>query len=42
MIREEWVQKRALKQSRIEDLRQSVFEASAKLDAEVRQLASAV
>jgi hypothetical protein len=31
-----------LKQSHIADLKQSVFEASAKLDADVRQLASAV
>ena len=42
LIREEWEQKKALKQSRIVDLKQSVFEASAKLDADVRQLASAV
>ncbi|WP_448596626.1 hypothetical protein [Thermoleptolyngbya sp.] len=42
LIREEWEQKKALKQSRIADLKQSVFEASAKLDADVRQLASAV
>ncbi|MBE9182525.1 hypothetical protein IQ268_28655 [Oculatella sp. LEGE 06141] len=42
LIREEWEQKRGLKQSRIADLKQSVFEANAKLDADVRQLASAV
>jgi hypothetical protein len=42
LIREEWEQKKALKSSRIQDLKQSVFEASAKLDGEIRQLASAV
>lgn len=42
LIREEWEQKKALKASRIQDLKQSVFEANAKLDGEIRQLASAV
>lgn len=42
LIREEWEQKKALKHSRIADLKQSVFEASAKLDADVRQLTNAV
>lgn len=41
LIREEWEQRKALRQSRIEDLRQSVFLANSKLDAEIRQLASA-
>ena len=42
LIRQEWEQKKALKSSRIQDLKQSVFEANAKLDGEIRQLASAV
>ena len=40
LVREEWEQKKALKSSRIADLKQSVFEANAKLDGEIRQLAS--
>ncbi|MBW4489945.1 MAG: hypothetical protein KME12_19355 [Trichocoleus desertorum ATA4-8-CV12] len=41
LIREEWEQKKALKASRIADLKQSVFEANAKLDADIRQLTNA-
>lgn len=41
LLREEWTEKKALKQSQIEDLRHSVYLASTKLDSEIRQLSNA-
>jgi hypothetical protein len=38
LIREEWQERKALKLSRIYDLRQQVYEANAKLDEAIQQL----